>query len=229
MGGCATREQRQDGPPNGLPPCPLCDTRPHTFAARRDRTWFRCPHCALVFLDPARRPGPEEEIARYRLHRNSSDDPGYTAFLQPLVSAIARFVEPGAKGIDYGCGPVPVLSELLSQAGYPTAYYDPFFFPDAAVLADRYDFVACCEVAEHAFSPRQLFERMGDLMRTPGIMAVMTQLYDDAPDFADWWYTRDITHVSFYSSHTMQWIADEFDWMLHRPAANIAVFATQRG
>jgi len=209
-------EQTRNGP------CPLCHAAPAPFAARQ---YFRCPDCALVFLDPAQHPSPDEELARYRQHRNSADDAGYIAFLSPLVQAVQQHAAEGATGIDFGCGPAPVLSQLLTAAGYPTAHYDPYFFPDASVLDRRYDFITCSEVAEHAFAPRQLFEQMRAFVEGGGIIAVSTLLYDDVEDFANWWYVRDSTHVSFYSAGTMQWIAKHFGWTLTWPELHIALFS----
>jgi Methyltransferase domain len=149
-------------------------------------------------------------------------------FLHRLVDPLVVAVPRGAVGMDYGCGPVPVLSAILTATGRPTSAYDPLFFPDAPLLNDRYDFVTCCEVAEHAHDPLALFMRLGALTRVDGTIAVMTSFYDAQTSFEQWWYARDRTHVSFYGVGTMQWIARHFGWTVSFPVANVALFRVSR-
>ena len=116
-------------------PCPLCGgPEAASFFERDDprygpRRYARCPACALVFLDPALRLGPEHERARYATHRNHPGDAGYVAFLARLTDPLCARLRPGWRGLDFGCGPGPTLSTMLAERGYPTADYDPLFFP----------------------------------------------------------------------------------------------------
>jgi hypothetical protein len=190
------------------------------------RRYFRCDACALIYLDAAQRPTRADEAARYRLHDNRHDDPEYVNFLRRLGDPVCDVVPVGARGLDFGCGPAPVLGDLLSARGRPTAAYDPLFFPDEAVLSARYDFVTCSEVVEHAHDPGALFQRLGSLTRAGGTIGVMTRMYDPVPGFADWWYRRDPTHVCFYHTDTMRWVAAHHGWLLALPAPNVAVFTT---
>lgn len=188
-------------------------------------TFFRCATCALVFLDPAQWPSRDSEIARYELHENDADDPGYEEFLSRLADPVIARVPPGARGLDYGSGESDALATLLTRSGRPTIAYDPAFRPSASALKERYDFVVCSEVLEHVHEPRVLFERFGRLVRPGGLIGIMTGMYDAVPSLADWWYIRDITHVCFYSKATMAWIAQEFGWVVESPAPNVALFS----
>lgn len=210
--------------------CPLCkaDAPAPLFARGRQRSYFRCAECALVFVDSAGHVTFEAERQRYLQHDNSAADAGYVAHLMRLVDAVRAHVPAGSAGLDFGCGPQPVLAQLLNDAAYPTSSYDPYFFPDAAVLAQRYDFITCSEVVEHARAPRVLFDELGALVRPGGTIAIMTQLYDGVEDFAEWWYQRDATHVSFYCKGTMRWIARDRDWTAAMPADNIVLFTTRQ-
>lgn len=207
------------------PRCPLCrspDTRP--LARAHGRHFHECPGCGLAFVDPSERPAADEERARYELHRNDPADPGYRAFLARLVEPLLERVPSGAEGLDYGSGPGPTLSLMLTEAGRPTVNYDPFFAPDETLLARSYDFVTCTETAEHFFDPAHEFDRLDRLLRPGGWLGVMTTMRDDGRVFADWWYVRDPTHVCFYAPRTMAWIAHAHGWHLDLPRPNVALF-----
>jgi hypothetical protein len=167
-----------------------------------------------------------EEVMRYLSHRNERDDPQYQAFLARLAGPLGEQLDAGMQGIDYGCGPTPVLGAMLTEAGFPTVSYDPLFHPDASVLGRRYDFVSCCEVVEHAHEPRALFERLAQLVRPGGTIGVMTRFHGTEAPFARWWYRRDPTHVCFYDARTMMWIGDEFGWTVRLPAPHVALFTS---
>ena len=205
--------------------CPLCgherSTLRHADSAREYR---RCPECALIFVPASMRPGREEEHARYRLHDNRRDDRRYVAFLDRLAEPLRARLEPGARGLDFGCGPTPVLAEMLSAAGHPTVSYDPFFAPEASLLETTYDFIACSEVAEHLHDPRAVFEGFARMLRSGGMLGIMTRFHGVEAPFETWWYTRDPTHVCFYAEETMRWIAAWQGWTVDFTAGNVVLF-----
>ena len=207
------------------PECPLCGEAEspvrHVDAVREYR---QCPACALIFVPPSMRPSRSEELGRYRQHDNRRDDPRYVDFLRRLADPLRAKLTPGARGLDFGAGPTPVLAELLSGWGYPTASYDPFFAPDDGLLEQRYDFIACSEVAEHLHDPRGVFEGFGRMLRPGGTLGVMTRFHGIEAPFETWWYTRDPTHVCFYAADTMRWIAERHGWAIEFPAPHVALF-----
>ena len=206
-------------------PCPLCSAAETTPRATiRARAYLRCSTCGLIFVHPGHRLTVEEEAKRYRLHNNSADARGYTDFLRRLADQVTARLPRGSTGLDFGCGPTPVMAMLLNSDGYPTKSYDPIFFPDRDVLRATYDFVTCSEVVEHTSAPDRVFVQLGDLVRNGGVIAVMTQMYDKVADFETWWYVRDPTHVSFFCMDTMRWIAHHFNWVLSQPAENVVLF-----
>lgn len=206
-------------------PCPLClNARSSRVASAHGRRFFRCPACALTFVHPDDRPSPAAEVAHYRTHENAVDDPRYRSFLSRLAEPLIERLPAGASGLDYGSGPAPALAQMLTERGFPTAAFDPFFAPDAALLGGAYDFVTCTETAEHFHYPAAEFARLAGLVRQPGIVAVMTEILDEAPDIPRWRYARDPTHVCFYDGLTMAWIADRFGWRLERPHRTVALF-----
>lgn len=205
-------------------PCPLCRTTiiyPHARAY--GRKYFACSECGLIFMARGARPTPSDEKARYVTHKNDPADADYRAFLSRLADPLVDVLPSGASGLDYGSGPGPALSVMLEERGHPTAIYDPFFAPDERALGRSYDFITCSETVEHFFRPNDEFELLYELLRPGGWLGLMTRFVPDG-DFETWWYVRDETHVCFYRTETMQWIADQFDWTLHLPAADVALF-----
>ena len=212
-------------PPRAERDCPLCGhPGAPPFVERDGRTYLRCPACRLAFLDPALRLAPDAERARYAEHENDPDDPRYRAFLHRLAAPLTARLPAGARGLDYGAGPGPTLSVMLTEAGFPTRIWDPFFAPDPAVLDARYDFVTCTETAEHFFRPAQEFARLDGLLEPGGWLGLMTGILHPDIDFDTWWYPRDPTHVAFYAPETLAWIAERHGWAYYPVASTVALF-----
>jgi SAM-dependent methyltransferase len=188
------------------------------------REYRRCEECALIFVPAAMRLTPLAEVMRYVEHDNRRDDPRYVQFLRRLADPLRDRLVPGARGLDFGSGPVPVLGELLTAAGLPTVSYDPVFAADESLLEHRYDFIACSEVVEHLHEPGAVFERFARLLRPGGTLGIMTRFYGHEAPFDVWWYRRDPTHVCFYREETMAWIADRHRWRVELPVPNVALF-----
>lgn len=209
-----------------LEPCPLCvatSTRP--LEADTSHPYRLCPRCRLIWLDPACRPDPAAEKAQYDTHENDPSDPRYRAFLSRLTDLLLPYLAPGSQGLDYGAGPGPTVRIMLGEAGLGVTDYDPFYHPDMAALARRYDFITCTEVAEHFFDPGLEFQRLDGLLRPGGWLGVMTGFPpEEEGAFARWPYARDPTHVCFYGPHTMAFIARRFGYTLEIPRRNVALF-----
>lgn len=203
--------------------CPLCGGAAAELLADARGRYLQCSTCELIFLHPASRPTPLAEVLRYQEHQNDPDDERYMTFLRRLADPLTRSLRPGAHGLDFGCGPVPALAQILSSAGFPTVSYDPLFHPDATLLEATYDFVACSEVIEHVHEPSGLLARFSALLRRGGVLGLMTRFPGEAP-FDRWWYRRDPTHVCFYSERTMRWIARTRGWSVRFPVPHVAIF-----
>ncbi|MFU8822186.1 MAG: class I SAM-dependent methyltransferase [Gammaproteobacteria bacterium] len=187
------------------------------------RDYWRCQRCEATFLDAAQLPGRSVEHEQYRLHRNEIHDAGYRKFLARLASPLLERLPPGLSGLDYGCGPGPALAAMLTEAGHQMAVYDPLFFDDSKVLEERYDFIACTEVAEHFHRPFEEFARLDRLLKPGGWLAVMTLFQADDDAFPGWHYRRDPTHVVFYRAATFHVIAGQHGWRCEIPCDNVAL------
>lgn len=186
--------------------CPLCGSTPDEFHRDHRRRYERCPECRLVFVPPEFHLSPAEERAVYELHENTPDDPGYRRFLSRTAGAIAARVPPGSSGLDFGSGPGPTLSVMLTEIGYAMALYDPFFAPDESPLGRTYDFVTATEVVEHLRRPAESLATMWRCARPGGILAIMTKMVIDQDAFSRWHYKDDPTHISFFSVDTFEWL-----------------------
>lgn len=209
--------------------CPVCGAGADRFAALEARDYFRCPDCAARFLDPAHHPAPDAERAHYLHHENEVDDPRYRRFLSKLADPLIAQLRPGARGLDYGCGPGPALAAMLREAGHDVAFFDPFFAPDPAPLEHTYDFVTCTEVAEHFHRPAAEFARLRALVRPGGWLAVMTCFQTDDARFAGWQYRKDPTHVVFYREATFRFLADEWGWTCDVPVKDVVLMQRPEG
>ncbi len=209
--------------------CPVCEAQSaHFFLTLGQRDYWCCESCQATFLDPARLPDRDSELAHYRLHRNEPGDAGYRQFLARLAVPLLERLPAASRGLDYGCGPGPALAAMLREAGHEVALFDPFFQPDRDVLTRTYDFITCTEVIEHFHRPAEEFRKLDALLKPGGWLALMTELQADATRFADWHYPRDPTHVVFYRTATLRHLAARHGWQCEFPGRNVALLRKKR-
>jgi len=168
---------------------------------------------------------PEEESRRYKRHNNSRECHGYVDFLTPVLNEVLLNIPAPARGIDYGCGPGPVLAELLIEAGYEMEVYDPFFKPEFSHFQNNsFDFVSCTEAAEHFFKPSEEFGRIFSLLKPQGMLILMTELFTEDKELKDWYYAKDPTHVAFFSKESLDWLAKKYDCKIEVKNNRLALF-----
>lgn len=191
--------------------CPLCYRKELAFFHEdRKRTYLRCGHCSLVFVPACHWLNEQEEKAIYDLHENNSLDRGYRTFLSRLCKPLLAKLEPGQKGMDFGCGPGPALSVILKEQGFPVALYDPFYYNFPSLLEKKYDFICVTEVAEHLRDPAKEFKVLFEMLNPGGWLGIMTKLVTSEMAFRNWHYIRDPTHICFYSQATFEYLAKHF-------------------
>lgn len=197
-------------------PCPLCQClgpKTLTFQSHAKKTrYWHCPHCRLIFVDPAALPTREKEKTVYQYHQNSPEHSGYIGFLRRIIDPAQNYLTPDMRGLDYGCGPGPTLSVLLKRQGFACADYDPIFYPE--LPHSDFDFVFATESFEHFHSPATQMRHIQELLKDGGYLFIMTLLWDDGVDFPSWHYKNDPTHVSFYHRDTIDFICDQYGFKL---------------
>ncbi|MDP1540151.1 MAG: class I SAM-dependent methyltransferase [Moraxellaceae bacterium] len=194
--------------------CPLCGAdqsfKPVTGADKR-RFWL-CLSCDLIFADPSEHLSPTAEKAFYGTHHNTIESAGYVAFLQRLLTPALAFMRPGMRALDYGCGPGPVMSELVHREGLSCDNYDPFFAPE--LPSPPYDIIFASECFEHFHRPQQELQRILSLLAPSGYLAIMTEHWQTKAAFASWYYSKDPTHVVFFNARSIDFICRQFGFRL---------------
>lgn len=198
-----------------LSPCPLCYGKDVKQIRTHDqRIYYLCQRCFLIHLDRSQLPEPGEESARYREHHNSLENKGYVNFLMEAINPSLTYLQPGMKVLDLGCGPSPVLAQILKRDFNTNCdYYDPFFYPD--LPSTPYDFIFSTEAFEHFFHPADMLDWIVSRLKKGGYLCVMTHLRNAVRNFEHWWYRRDLTHVCFYHQHTFAYICDNWHLDMH--------------
>lgn len=193
--------------------CPNCRTYScQSFSQVSEKLYYKCQNCRLIFLDRSFLLSPSAEKKRYKLHNNSEDNLGYLNFLAPAKNAVKRYMPKFSEGLDFGCGPEPILSKQLGDLGFRMSYYDPFFFNDVGWRQKKFDFVTSTEVFEHLREPFDTLQDLNSVLKREGILVLMTELYTLERDFSGWYYKNDPTHISFYSKETIEWIAQHWSF-----------------
>jgi hypothetical protein len=109
--------------------CTLCKSgkeKVRIFAQKR--FFFKCSECNLIFADPQYLPDAADEKERYHLHQNSLEDVQYLDFLLQSIEPVKQFLQKQNKILDYGCGPVPALQQLLKKRGLIVKFLIHFSF-----------------------------------------------------------------------------------------------------
>ena len=191
--------------------CPLCNSH-HTVSYQQDSDYRQCSICQLIYTPQDQHLNESEEKSRYDQHQNDPQDQRYRDFLSKVFNPVLNHIKPGQQGLDFGCGPGPTLSLMFNECGYQVDLYDKYYAADEAVFSKSYDFITTTEVAEHLEAPGYELDRLFSMLNPGGVLALMTQLYDGV-DFAQWHYKNDPTHICFYHSDTMRFLAAR--WQVH--------------
>lgn len=205
--------------------CPLCHS-PEYLSADATDTFLTCQHCGLVYRNPKLFLSPQQELERYQLHKNDIADVGYQEFVQPTVTAVMRDYQVQKNvGLDFGAGPGPVITDLLRKHGYSIHLYDPFFHPDKKALDTTYDFIVCCEVIEHFHQPNREFSLLKNLLNRGGRIYCQTLLYDHEIPMGQWHYSRDPTHVVFFTKKSLDYIQEQWEFNRVEVADRLVTFS----
>jgi hypothetical protein len=191
--------------------CPLChavDVR--DYHTDKHRHYLQCGTCCLVFVPHEFHLSLDEEKAVYDQHENNPSDLRYRTFLSRLANPLLSRLERESTGLDFGSGPGPTLSVMLSEQGHNMYIYDPFYARDETVLNDKYDFITATEVVEHLRFPGRELQRLWSLIHPEGYLALMTKMVVDNVSFSNWHYKNDNTHICFFSRESFTLLALEW-------------------
>lgn len=189
-----------------------------------NRDYLLCNYCKLIFVPKSFLLNRTEEKKRYDLHENSIEDVGYVKFISQIIHPLRNRLIPNSLGLDFGSGPTPVLAELLKENGYRINIYDPFYEINTSTLNEKYDFITLVEVAEHFYNPAKEFEKLIALLKPKAYLFVMTSCTDTIDDFTKWHYQRDDTHVCFYATESLKYLAQKHKLTFEKINERLVIF-----
>lgn len=210
--------------------CILCSSMDVELyiANLRSKNYFKCNNCFLIFVDTKFHLNFSEQKLRYDFHENSIDNPGYVSFLKKCINPTLPYIwklgkNSDLQGLDFGSGPSPTLSEILSQNNLKVDNYDPIYFKEFPTK--KYDFIFSTEVWEHFHEPLVEIQKIKNLLKPSAVVSVMTSTWNDGTDFETWYYPKDETHVCFYHEKTFSKIGEIFNFeILENPMDSIWIF-----
>jgi hypothetical protein len=152
--------------------------------------------------------------------------------LARVCRALIRIAfDPNGRFIDYGAGH-GILVRLLRDTGLDCYYYDQYadnlFAPGAeASLDQHYELLTAFEVFEHLPNPMEELKRM--LTLSASVLFTTDLLPQPVPQPSDWWYygLYHGQHVSFYSSKTLQHMAQALGVNWHSNGKNLHLFTAR--
>ena len=190
--------------------CPLCsDHNTQEYSQDKLRSYLICSKCELIFVPRHQLISIEDERIRYEHHENESEDPAYLNYLSKIEQESALHLSKGDEGLDFGCGPSPLLGTIFSKNGFPTTSYDLFFHANNDYQNKTYNFIILSEVIEHLRSPIEVMLKLRSLLKPQGKIFIKTKFYPEKNLFNDWFYKRDVTHVQFFNQTSLKFLATE--------------------
>ena len=168
---------------------------------------MQCLECDFVFVPSQYHLSQSEERKRYDTHNNNPEDPRYRQFLSQLTEPLNEIISSDSCGLDFGCGPGPTLSLMMQEKGHQMDLYDKFYARNQSVFEKSFDFITLTEVLEHLCDPVFELERLASILKSKGILAVMTQTLTQDIDFKSWYYKNDPSHIGFYNDKSLTCLA----------------------
>ena len=211
--------------------CRLC-ANPETeqWIDNKGKTYHYCSICGIIQLDPTHFLSSAEEQERYLRHNNTPENRGYITYLTNFIdTAVIPYVKPEGEILDFGSGPVPVLSDILTSRGFSTQSYDPFFNDITDWETGSFNAIVAVEVFEHLHHPAKVFPRIQKALKPEGNLILRTLLHEENyKSFMKWWYREDKTHVTFYSEKTIKYICRRWDFVLIQIEGNCEIILRKR-
>jgi len=208
--------------------CKICSSKTELLTDnRRSMDYYRCKSCGFIYLDNSSIVDKVSEKKHYAKHNNSFECSGYVKMFELFITkAILPHISSIKKVLEFGCGHTPVLAKLLEKESLDVDIYDLYFYSEKEYLNRSYDLITSTEVFEHLKSPKVILESLVNILNPNGYIVLMTQFPpSDDKEFLNWWYIRDITHISFFTPKSFEILANEFGLrVLEIIDKNIVVF-----
>ena len=192
--------------------CKICQEATYPIRdKKRDLCYHKCHRCGFIYLDDSAIIDPEHERRHYEKHNNGFESLGYVKMFEQFIEeAITPYCVNITTALDFGCGRGPVLAELLRREGMEVDLYDLYFYPQKVYEDKKYDLIVSTEVFEHLQDPMDILALLSSHTTKEGYIVLMTKFPPDEEDqFLDWWYRRDVTHISFFTPKSFGIMAEK--------------------
>jgi len=205
--------------------CPLCNSNvAESFYRDSYREYLKCGNCDFVFVPKIYHLSEKDERARYDSHNNDPADDRYRNFLSQLLSPLQEKIPKIANGLDFGSGPGPTLSLMLEECGHSVDLYDKFYAKNDVVFENQYDFITASEVVEHLRQPLTELSRLMVLLKSNGVLAIMTHILTPQIDFEQWYYKHDPSHIGFFTENALNYLAEKWQAELYVISERVVIF-----
>jgi len=194
--------------------CPLCNSVTKLYTSLRNaKNYFRCEVCFLIAMDRNQILDIDEEKKRYDFHENDLNDNRYKNYIENKLELIFYpYCDNKKNVLDFGCGKDEPIKKILGNGNFIVDSYDKFYFPDKVWENKKYDAILMIEVIEHLLNLKDEIERILNSLNGNSILGISTEFYPvDKNEFENWWYIKDLTHVSLFSIETFKFIANEYN------------------
>ncbi len=204
--------------------CLVCNKKTSThYDQQLKADYYRC-ECGFIFKE--RIIDGQEEYDHYAKHNNTIENIGYVEMFNKLLTKVKDYIKPGMM-LDYGCGPGPVLAELLKREGNTVKTYDKYFDHDEDFSKYLYDTIFMTEVIEHMDEPMKEMTHLHSLLKNEGVLVIQTMFIQEPYD--NWWYRRDYSHISFFNVDVFKIIAEKVGFsILYTDDISIIVLSAKK-
>jgi 2-polyprenyl-3-methyl-5-hydroxy-6-metoxy-1,4-benzoquinol methylase len=113
---------------------------------------------------------------------------------------------------------------MLEQYGHSVDLYDKFYARNDFVFDKQYDFITASEVAEHLNQPMVELNRLMGLLKSNGVLAIMTQILTPQIDFNKWYYKNDPSHIGFFSEKALNFLSKKWQAELCVISERVVIF-----
>lgn len=170
-----------------------------------------CDGCGFCFTDAL---DEADQQAFYKDYQHGSDGDWRIRAGQSmrLLVMAAQHLVAAPKELhilDFGCGAGAFVSAArdLGFNVWGHDYHSPSLAPErfAKTLGVAlYDVIVAREVIEHLHDPLSQFAALRNALRTGGVLAFQTSLYNPGETRSDWWYIGPASgHISLYSDRSL--------------------------